>query len=88
MLLCFCRCGEWAHCFLLCLRAAGYDARHVQDWADHVWTEYYSPVLGRWVHVDACEAAWDTPLLYEQGWGKQESYVVAVARDGVVDVTR
>lgn len=41
MCLCWlpCRCGEWAHCFLLMLRAAGYDARHVMDNADHVWNE-------------------------------------------------
>ena len=38
--------------------------------------------------MDACEAAWDTPLLYEQGWGKRLAYVVAVsAREGAVDVT-
>jgi peptide-N4-(N-acetyl-beta-glucosaminyl)asparagine amidase len=83
-----CRCGEWSHTFLLLLRAAGLEARHVQDWSDHVWTEYYSPYLQRWVHTDACEAAWDTPLLYEGGWGKQQSYVVASGRSGVTDVTR
>ncbi len=25
------RCGEWANCFCLCLRAAGFDARWVMD---------------------------------------------------------
>ena len=63
-----CRCGEWAQAFLLLLRAAGFSARHITDSADHVWCEYYSEALGRWVHVDACEQAWDTPLLYEGGW--------------------
>lgn len=30
-----------------------------------MWCEYWSAALGRWVHCDPCEAAWDTPLLYE-----------------------
>ena len=28
----------------------------------------------RFQHVDACEAAIDSPLLYEAGWGKNLSY--------------
>jgi transglutaminase-like putative cysteine protease len=37
----------------------------VVDFEDHVWTEYWSPAGGRWVHLDPCEAAYDKPLLYE-----------------------
>ncbi|GLC33910.1 hypothetical protein PLESTB_000816900 [Pleodorina starrii] len=81
------RCGEWANAFLLCCRAAGLTARYVSDWADHVWTEYYSHSMRRWVHLDSCEASYDQPLLYEAGWGKQVSYVVAAGVAGVVDVT-
>ena len=77
------RCGEWANCFTLVALACGFDARHVTDWTDHVWTEVWSPAQRRWLHVDACEAAVDAPLLYEGGWGKKLSYVVAVGLDEV-----
>lgn len=82
------RCGEWATAFTAICRALGYKVRQVFDWTDHVWTECYSRHLGRWVHLDACEGAFDQPLLYESGWGKQLSYVIAFSVYGVRDVTR
>lgn len=81
------RCGEWANCFTLLCIAAGLDARYVVDWSDHVWTEVFSAAQRRWLHADPCEDVCDEPLLYESGWGKKISYVVAYSPDDIQDVT-
>ncbi|KAM9986812.1 hypothetical protein ACTFIY_011232 [Dictyostelium cf. discoideum] len=79
------RCGEWANAFTLFSMALGFTTRYILDFTDHVWNEVY--IDGRWIHIDSCEATYDSPLTYEGGWGKQLSYVFAFEFSGIYDVT-
>jgi len=81
------RCGEWANCFTAMCRALGHDTRFVTDWTDHVWTECYIEETGKWTHLDPCENTFDNPLMYESGWGKKLTYIIAISKDEWVDVT-
>ncbi|XP_044736762.1 peptide-N(4)-(N-acetyl-beta-glucosaminyl)asparagine amidase [Chrysoperla carnea] len=80
------RCGEWANVFTLICCALGWDSRVVFG-SDHCWTEIYLDTKKRWVHLDPCEMAYDTPLMYEVGWKQELTYVFAYSPNEVQDVT-
>ena len=83
------RCSEWSNTFTTMCIALGHEARKVHDWTDHVWTEVWLSKTKKWVHVDACEPkGFDTPLMYEQGWGKKLSYCIAFSPDEIIDVSK
>lgn len=81
------RCGEWCNVMQLILRALGRTVRYIWNSEDHVWNEIWSEKAGRWIHVDCCEAAFDKPLTYTNGWGKKMAYVLAFSTGGAADVT-
>ena len=57
------------------------------DLTDHVWSEIWIPELNRYVHIDPCERAFDTPLMYESGWNKKLTHVISFSRCSVVNAT-
>lgn len=81
------RCGEWANCFTAMCITLGHEARFINDWTDHVWTECFIHETQKWTHLDPCENAYDTPLMYEAGWGKKLTYIIGTSKFDCVDVT-
>lgn len=81
------RCGEWNNCFIAILRSLDIDVRYLWNAEDHVWCEYYSSKMKRWIHLDSCENSYDKPLLYNEGWRKKMSYVFAISSNYIIDVS-
>jgi len=84
------RCGEWVNCFIFTLRAllgSQSQIRYVWNNEDHVWCEYYSLGLKRWIHLDPCEGVFDEPNLYCENWGKKMSWCFAFGETYIMDVS-
>lgn len=84
------RCGEWVNCFIFILRAllgSQSQIRYVWNHEDHVWCEYYSLGLKRWIHLDPCEGVFDEPNLYCENWGKKMSWCFAFGETYIMDVS-
>ncbi|GAX11020.1 peptide-N4-(N-acetyl-beta-glucosaminyl) asparagine amidase [Fistulifera solaris] len=87
------RCGEYANLFGLYCRAVGYHTRYILDMTDHVWIEASFPNHHRdqsnhyYCMGDGCEGVVNEPSMYEAGWGKQLSYILAITPSYVMDVT-
>ena len=81
------RCSEWSNLFGAILYTCGFKVRLINNFEDHVWNEFYNEEEQRWVHLDSCEEAYDTPLVYEQGWGRVMTFILGMSDDGLVEVT-
>lgn len=81
------RCGEWALAFAYLCFVFKYEIRLVCHYDDHVWVEVFSKNKQRWIHCDPCENSYDNPLMYECGWKKRSSLIIAYGMNEVRDVT-
>ncbi|SCU87945.1 LAFA_0E09758g1_1 [Lachancea sp. 'fantastica'] len=81
------RCGEWCNLFMLFLKSFGIESRYIWNREDHVWCEFYSENLKKWVHVDSCEQSFDEPHIYSVNWNKKMSYVIAFGSTTAIDVS-
>lgn len=84
------RCGEWVNCFILILQAllgTETQIRYVWNNEDHVWCEYYSSSLQRWIHLDPCEGVFDEPNLYCENWGKKMSWCIGFGETYIMDLS-
>lgn len=68
--------------------ACGTCSRHLLTDSSRILSvQIWIPAKNAWVHADPCENKLDKPLMYEHGWNKRLSYVLAFDRHGAVDVT-
>jgi len=79
------QCEEFSRAGHALLEAAGFKARYVLDFTDHVWIEVW--LNNTWVHADPSEGVLDQPLMYEQGWGKQMTLIFAFTPTSIHHIT-
>ena len=39
------------------------------------------------MHIDPCETVINNPLMYETGWGKKLTWIMAIEETQIIDVT-
>jgi len=86
------QCEEFSRAGYALLASLGWEARYVLDFTDHVWIEVKLPhrdtgTMG-WVHADPSEGVLGSPLMYENGWGKQLTMIFAFTPWKVEHVTQ
>jgi len=85
------QCEEFSRAGYALLASLGYVARYVLDFTDHVWIEVQLPGGSggamEWVHADPSEGVLDSPLMYEEGWGKKLTMIFAFTPWSVEHVT-
>lgn len=83
------QCEEFSRAGYALLASLGYQARYVLDFTDHVWIEVRlrQGNTFSWVHADPSEGVLDSPLMYEQGWGKRLTMIFAFTPWSVEHVT-
>lgn len=81
------RCEEYTVLFIKMAEFADIQSRHVHNPAeDHAWAEVW--IDNSWKHVDPSNNLFDDPGVYENGWGKQLSYVYTIDNEGKIhDIT-
>mmetsp|Transcript_53855 Transcript_53855/g.118111 ORF Transcript_53855/g.118111 Transcript_53855/m.118111 type:complete len:406 (+) Transcript_53855:3-1220(+) len=68
--------------------ALGFEARYIYDFTDHVWIELRIPAkTGQWIHADPSEGIFDNPKMYEAGWGKKLTVILAISPEEIEHVT-
>lgn len=84
------QCEEFSRAAHAMFAALGWEPRYVLDFTDHVWIELkmkQADGTSAWVHADPSEGVLDSPTMYEKGWGKKLTVILALTPFHIDDVT-